>query len=83
MARRTILERIVDERAGHTVVGNVSVTIERIAEEIARETLSDETFRRSLRELVRRRSQEILDDLLRKRKPATRGSVRRRRARTR
>ncbi|MBM3220398.1 MAG: hypothetical protein FJZ38_17285 [Candidatus Rokubacteria bacterium] len=64
MTRRTALERIVDERVGQTLVGSVSVTIDRIAEEIAREALADDTFRRMIRELVRLRSRELLDDLL-------------------
>ena len=60
----TLLEKIVDERVGQTLVGTVSVAVDRIAEEIAREALKDETFRRALRELVRVRSQKILDQLL-------------------
>ena len=47
MARHTLLERIVDERVGQTVVA-VSVPIDRMAEEIAREALADETFRRTI-----------------------------------
>ena len=69
---RDLLERIVDERVGQTLVGAVSPAVERMAEEIAREALADETFRRTVRELVRRRSQELLDRLLRhgtKRRP--------------
>ena len=61
----TLLERIVEERVGQALVGTVSVAVDRVAEEIAREALADETFRRTLRELVRLRSQELLDDLLR------------------
>ena len=60
----TLLEKIVDERVGLTLVGTVSVAVDRIAEEIAREALGDETFRRTLRELVRVRSQKLLDQLL-------------------
>jgi hypothetical protein len=60
----TLLEKIVDERVGQTPVGTVSVAVDRMAEEIAREALADETFRRALRELVRARSQKILDQLL-------------------
>ena len=60
----TLLEKIVDERVGQTLVGTVSVAVDRIAEEIAREALADETFRRALRELVRVRSQKLLDELL-------------------
>jgi hypothetical protein len=41
------------------------VAVERIAEEIARDALSDEAFRRSLRELVRQRSRTLLDELVR------------------
>ena len=60
----TLLEKIVDERVGQPPVGTVSVAVDRIAEEIAREALADETFRRALRELVRVRSQKLLDQLL-------------------
>jgi len=60
----TLLEKIVDERVGQTLVGTVSVAVDRMAEEIAREALGDETFRRALRELVRVRSQKLLDQLL-------------------
>ena len=60
----TLLEKIVDERVGQTLVGTVSVAVDRVAEEIAREALADETFRRALRELVRDRSQKVLDQLL-------------------
>jgi hypothetical protein len=65
MARRTLLGRIVDERAGQISVGGVSVAVERLAEEIAREALADPTFRPGIRELVRRRSRALLDRLLR------------------
>jgi hypothetical protein len=60
----TLLQKIVDERVGQTLVGTVSVAVDRMAEEIAREALADETFRRALRELVRLRSQQLLDQLL-------------------
>ena len=60
----TLLEKIVDDRVGQTLVGTVSVAVERMAEDIAREALADETFRRALRELVRVRSQKLLDRLL-------------------
>jgi hypothetical protein len=81
--RRSILERIVDERVGQTRVGTISVAVDRIAEEIAREALADEAFRRSIRELVHRRSRELLDRLLRNgtptKRPAPPGRSRRRR----
>ena len=60
----TLSQKIVDERVGQTLVGTVSVAVDRIAEEIARGALADETFRRALRELVRLRSQQLLDQLL-------------------
>ena len=65
-----MLERIVDERVGQSLVGSVSVAVYRIAEEIAREALADDTFRRTIRELVRRRSQELLNQLLQNGKPS-------------
>jgi hypothetical protein len=82
MARQTLLERIVEERVGQTLVGAVSVAIDKVAEEIAREALSDDTFRRAIREMVQARSQELLDQLLRNgaRKPP-KGRARPRRSR--
>lgn len=78
-----MLERIVEERVGHALVGTVSVAVDRLAEEIAREALADGTFRRTIRELVRVRSQELLDRLLRDGRPGRKGRARptRRRAR--
>jgi hypothetical protein len=76
----TLLEKIVDERVGQTLVGTVSVAVDRVAEEIAREALADETFRRALRELVRVRSQKLLDQLLEnsdgKKRPSKRAAKR-------
>jgi len=82
VARRTPLEQIVEERVGQTVVGTLSVAVDRLAEEIAREALSDETFRRAIRELVRQRSQELLDRLLRNGKPARKRARRSKTSRT-
>lgn len=83
MAKQSMLERIVDERVGQSLVGSVSVAIDRIAEEIAREALADETFRRTIRELVRRRSEELLDRLLRDGTSPSRRSPRTNRRRAR
>lgn len=63
--KQSVLERIVEERVGQSLAGNVSTAIDRIAEEIAKETLQDESFRHVLRELVHRRSEEMLEQLLR------------------
>ena len=71
-----MLERIVDERVGQSLVGSVSVAVDRIAEEIAREALADETFRRTIRELVRVRSQELLNRLLADGQPPKRRPLR-------
>src|SRR2546427_1060815 len=76
VARHTLLERIVDERVGQTMVGTVSVAVDRMAEEITREALADETFRRTIRELVRVRSQQLLDRLLQNDTPARKRAVR-------
>ena len=75
-----MLERIVDERVGQSLVGSVSVAVDRIAEEIAREALADDTFRRTIRELVRRRSQELLNQLLQDGKPSKKRPARTRRS---
>jgi hypothetical protein len=80
MAPRTLLERIVDERVGLGVVGSGSVAVHRLAKEIAREALP-ETVRRRMRELVRVRSQELLDRLLRDGKPVRQSPARRKPAR--
>lgn len=58
------LERLIDERAGQMLVATVSVAVEKIAEEIAREALSDESFRQTLRVLVQERSKALLEELL-------------------
>ena len=79
MARQTLLERIVEERVGQTAVSAVSIAVDKVAEEIARDALSDATFRRAIRELVRRRSQELLDRLLRNGEPVKRNASRTRR----
>jgi hypothetical protein len=66
------LERIVEERVGQTFVGTVSVAVERLAEEFAREAMADETFRRSIREIVRTRSEALFARLTSPRRPRRR-----------
>jgi hypothetical protein len=58
------LNQIIEEVTARTLVGSVSVSIEKMAEEIAKETLSDQEFRESLHTLVRRASKKILAELL-------------------
>jgi len=63
MPRRARIDRIIDEVVARTTTGRVSVAIERIAEEMAREALADETFRRSLREAVSSSAKRYLEEL--------------------
>jgi hypothetical protein len=58
------LDQIIEEVTARTLVGTVSVSIEKIAEEIAKEALSDEEFRESLHALVRAASKKIMAQLL-------------------
>ena len=76
---RTVLERIVDERVGQSFVGTVSVAVDRLADEFAREAMADEDFRRSIKEMVRIRSQALLARLLEQRR-SRRARRRRRRS---
>lgn len=57
------LDRIIEEVTAHTLAGSVSIAIEKIAEEIAKETLADEEFRESLRALTRAAAKRILAQL--------------------
>jgi hypothetical protein len=79
VARRSLIERIVDERVGQTTVGTLSVAVDRMAEELAREVLADDEFRQSFRALIRVRSRELMDRLLRERTPTRGARVKRRR----
>ena len=49
----------IEERFGRSLVGNDSTAIDRIAEEIAKEALQEESLRHVLRELVHRRCEEM------------------------
>jgi hypothetical protein len=66
---RSTLERLVDEVAGRSVVGTVSVAIQTLAEDIAREAMEEPGFREAIRALVRERSRALLADLLTRRNP--------------
>jgi hypothetical protein len=65
MSSPSLLERLVIDRAAHTLTNAMSLAIEKAAEEIAKDVLANDTFRRAIRGLVERRSQEILDELMR------------------
>jgi hypothetical protein len=72
--RRMRLERLVDQHVGATLTATIGLAVEKVAAEIARDALADETFRRLLRELIQRRAAALLDELL-----APNGARRRRR----
>ena len=63
-SRRTRLERLVDHHVGTPLTATVGLAVEKVAAEIAQDALADETFRRLLRELIRRRAAALLDELL-------------------
>lgn len=63
MSDRTLLERIIAERTGQSYIGTVSVAVERLADEFAREAMADPEFRRSIREMVRIQSRELWQSL--------------------
>lgn len=63
-SRRTRLERLVDEHVGATFTATIGLAVEKVAAEIARDALADETFRRLLRELIQRRAAALLEELL-------------------
>jgi hypothetical protein len=62
--RRTRLERPVDHHVGATLTASIGLAVEKVAAEIARDALADETFRRLMRELIQRRAAALLDELL-------------------
>jgi len=53
-----------DLHVGATLTATIGLAVEKVAAEIARDALSDETFRRLLRELIQRRAAAQLDELL-------------------
>jgi hypothetical protein len=83
MSSRSILERIIEERTGQSYIGTVSVAVERLADEFAREAMADPEFRRSIREMVRAHSKALSESLQgqrRERSPKPKRARRRRRA---
>ena len=63
------LQQIVEEVTARTLVGTISLSVEKIAEEIAKEALSDESFRESLHALVRAASKKIITQLATEQNP--------------
>jgi hypothetical protein len=58
------LNQIIEEATARTLVGSISISIEKIAEEIAKEALCDEEFRESLHAMVRAAAKRIMAELL-------------------
>lgn len=59
---RTRLDRIIEEVTAR-IVGSISISIEKMAEEIAKDILTDEECRESLHALVRAQSKRIMAKL--------------------
>lgn len=59
----TRLDEIIREVTSRSLVGTISISIEKIAEEIAKEVLADPEFRESLRALTRAATRQIMSDL--------------------
>jgi hypothetical protein len=83
MSDRSLLERIIAERTGQSYIGTVSVAVERLADEFAREAMADPEFRRSIREMVRAQSRELWESLQTKAKATRKRTRSQRRPRTR
>jgi hypothetical protein len=62
--RQSLLERLVEQRTSEAFLASIGVAVQKVAEEIAKEALADETFRRAICELVKRRSEALLQELL-------------------
>ena len=77
--RESVLERIVRERTAYTTVGTLSVAVDRLAEELAREVLADEEFRKSFNKLIRSMARDIMDQVRRRDTPSSAPGKRRRR----
>jgi hypothetical protein len=65
----TRLDEIIREVTSRTLSGSVSIAIEKMAEEMAKDILADQEFRESLHALIRKASKEIMADLLSKKNP--------------
>jgi hypothetical protein len=61
--KRGTLDHLVREAMDYTLTSTIRVAVEKIGEEIAKEILSDETFRQQLKALAQKHAQEILRSL--------------------
>jgi DNA topoisomerase VI subunit B len=57
------LDKLVRETMDYTLTSTIRVAVEKIGEEIAKDILSDETFRQQLKALAQKHAQEILQSL--------------------
>jgi hypothetical protein len=71
-ARRVLLDVLAEERTRHALSASVSLSMEKVAEEFAREVLADDTFRREIREMIRRHADAWLADMRGARQKETR-----------
>jgi hypothetical protein len=62
-AKRDTLDHLVREAMDYTLTSTIRVAVEKIGEEIAKEILTDETFRQHLKALAQKHAQEILQSL--------------------
>ena len=67
----TRLDHLIDDVTARTLLTGVSQAVEKIAEEIAKETLKDADFRQLLQATVKARSRALLAQLLAEQEPAT------------
>ena len=61
--KQSNLDRIIEEVTARSLVGTISISIEKMAEEIAKDILADEAFRESLHALVRAQAKKIMAKL--------------------
>jgi hypothetical protein len=57
------LDKLVREAMEYTLTSTIRVAVEKIGEEIAKDILSDETFRQQLKALAQKHAQEIVQSL--------------------
>jgi hypothetical protein len=61
--KRDTLDHLVRDAMDYTLTSTIRVAVEKIGEEIAKEILSDETFRQHLKALAQKHAQEIVRGL--------------------
>jgi hypothetical protein len=59
----TDLERLIEQSTADALVARLRVTAEHLGDELAKELLADEEFRRAIKELARATAQRVLERL--------------------